>query len=47
LSKKDFDREKYREENHRQYNRDDKEELSTEVKSIKEENTEDRLDVLA
>ena len=27
--------------------RDDKEELSTEVKSIKEENTEDRLDVLA
>jgi len=47
LSKKDFDREKYREENHRQHNRDDKEELSTEVKSIKEENTEDRLDVLA
>ena len=47
LSKKDFDREKYREENHRQYNRDDKEELSTEVKSIKEENNEDRLDVLA
>lgn len=47
LSKKDFERESYQEGKQRQFNNNDKEEISPEVKIKTDEGTEDRLDVLA